>query len=252
MGQPGCSAICINEYVKNIRLHTFAPTLRIFLKIFSSKFPWYLPHNIIEYLRWKTRRAPVSSSFPSFEKGVVSRVASKSSFPKFSISHQPWCVACCVCGCVYVTVHPTTLVNFAFRLCAARPFLPFFSRNSAAMMDRCYMCCRRHGRNHSCVNHPLAHRHETTQSMKTERPTRDAGVVQIYILLPVPDARTLGVHRASGELLGGVLHCHGFDVLTALPMLCASAPVPTPKERRGGSSWEKERRVKKCTPAPWP
>ena len=56
MGQPGCSAICINEYVKNIRLHTFAPTFAIFPKIFSSKFPWYLPHNIIEYLRWKTRR----------------------------------------------------------------------------------------------------------------------------------------------------------------------------------------------------
>ena len=55
MGQPGCSAICINEYVKNIRLHTFAPTLRIILKIFSPKFPWYLPHNIIEYLRWKRR-----------------------------------------------------------------------------------------------------------------------------------------------------------------------------------------------------
>ena len=54
MSRPGRSAICINEYVKNIRLHTFAATLRYFLKIFSSKFPRYLPHNIIEYLRWKT------------------------------------------------------------------------------------------------------------------------------------------------------------------------------------------------------
>ena len=30
MSRPGRSAICINEYVKNIRLHTFAPTFAIF------------------------------------------------------------------------------------------------------------------------------------------------------------------------------------------------------------------------------
>ena len=42
MRHPGCSAICINEYVKNIRLHTFAPTFAIFpqkiLEYFPQKF----------------------------------------------------------------------------------------------------------------------------------------------------------------------------------------------------------------------
>ena len=66
MSRPGRSAIYINEYVKNIRLHTFAPTFAIFQKIFSSKFPWYLPHNIIEYLRWKTSRVTKLTIFNYF------------------------------------------------------------------------------------------------------------------------------------------------------------------------------------------
>ena len=40
-------AICINEYVKNIRLHSFAPTFAIFSRIFSSKILEYFPQKFL-------------------------------------------------------------------------------------------------------------------------------------------------------------------------------------------------------------
>ena len=71
------------------------------------------------------------------------------------------------------------------------------------MMDRCHTCCRRHGRNHSCVNHPLAHRHETTQSMKTERETHQRCGRRADLYPPASSRcayswSTSGLRRAAG------------------------------------------------------
>ena len=70
-GSAWLSTICINEYVKNIRLPVYTllhPHLTLFLKIFSSKFSWYLPHNKIEYLRWKNSRVELRTQLFRFRR----------------------------------------------------------------------------------------------------------------------------------------------------------------------------------------